>query len=142
MKVQIIETEQTYPLRHLVLRPGRPIETCYFDGDQDFDTVHIGLYEKDEIQCIVSFRKKSHEYFSEDNQYQLRGMATHPEKRGQGLGKLIIEEGLKLFKHDLIWCNARISARGFYEKFGFKSHGEVFEIPDVGPHIIMSFNIS
>jgi ribosomal protein S18 acetylase RimI-like enzyme len=36
-----------------------------------------------------------------------------------------------------LWCNARTSAIGFYEKLGMKVISEEFEIPVIGPHKVM-----
>ena len=37
----------------------------------------------------------------------------------------------------LLWCNARTSAMGFYQNVGFEKIGEEFDIPTVGPHVLM-----
>jgi hypothetical protein len=36
-----------------------------------------------------------------------------------------------------VWCNARTPAVGFYEKLGFSTIGEEFELPPIGPHYLM-----
>jgi predicted GNAT family N-acyltransferase len=36
-----------------------------------------------------------------------------------------------------IWCNARVSAMGFYRKAGWTVESEEFEIEGVGPHVRM-----
>ncbi|MFK7789853.1 MAG: hypothetical protein AB8C95_10235, partial [Phycisphaeraceae bacterium] len=36
-----------------------------------------------------------------------------------------------------LWCNARTSASGYYERLCFIQHGDLFEIPDIGPHAVM-----
>jgi len=38
---------------------------------------------------------------------------------------------------DLLWCNARTSASGFYTRLGFAVVGEAFELPGIGPHHLM-----
>ena len=43
---------------------------------------------------------------------------------------------------DRVWCNARTSAKGFYETMDFESLGDTFEIEGVGPHILMSRKIN
>ena len=35
------------------------------------------------------------------------------------------------------WCNARTSAAGYYEKIGFVIASDEFELPDIGPHVLM-----
>ena len=37
-----------------------------------------------------------------------------------------------------VWCNARLSAAGFYERVGFGRVGGVFEIAGIGPHAVMT----
>jgi hypothetical protein len=37
-----------------------------------------------------------------------------------------------------VWCNARTPARGFYERAGFAVEGEEFELPEIGPHVLMT----
>jgi len=46
-------------------------------------------------------------------------------------------EELKDRKVDLLWCDARKVALGFYEKMGFKILGDFYEIPIIGPHKLM-----
>jgi ribosomal protein S18 acetylase RimI-like enzyme len=77
--------------------------------------------------------------------YQLRGMATAPEARGLGLGRALVRECAAFTRANdaqLLWCNARSGAVGFYRKFGFEVMGGEFEIPDVGPHFRMICLIS
>jgi ribosomal protein S18 acetylase RimI-like enzyme len=72
--------------------------------------------------------------------YQLRGMATAPEARGRGLGRALVHACIAFAREDgaeLVWCNARVGAVGFYHKQGFEIVGDEFEIPDVGPHFRM-----
>jgi len=37
----------------------------------------------------------------------------------------------------MLWFNARTVAVPFYEKHGFATRGDEFEIPGVGPHYVM-----
>ena len=46
-------------------------------------------------------------------------------------------EDLKTNTTKLVWCNARTTACGFYEKLGFEKSGPEFEIPGIGKHFIM-----
>ncbi len=145
MKVEHIKTELTYPLRHLVLRQGYPIETCYFQGDDLKDTFHFALFIQNEIRCILSYYQAEHPSLKKTNSFQLRGMATHPDWQGKGLGREIIIQTLPMMKEkgaEFIWCNARVSAQGFYQKLSFQTFGEIFDIPTVGPHLVMYRSIT
>jgi predicted GNAT family N-acyltransferase len=37
----------------------------------------------------------------------------------------------------LLWCNARVPAINLYRRGGFVEHGEMWEDPDIGPHVVM-----
>ena len=51
MKVEIlsIKVSKCYPLRHKMLRKGKPLETCYFDGDNSKETFHLGALVDKEL---------------------------------------------------------------------------------------------
>jgi hypothetical protein len=43
---------------------------------------------------------------------------------------------------ELVWCNGRSSARGFYEHHGFTSVGEEFQLEPAGPHYVFVVKLS
>lgn len=144
MNVKQIDAKDTYPIRSAVLRPGLPIETCYFDGDNDELTFHLGAYIDDSLASVASFYFNRNEDFEQEYQFQLRGMATLDKYRDQGLSSALLKTAFPLIKSNhvnLLWCNARIEAIGFYEKVGFTTFGEQFNIEGVGPHIVMKKEI-
>ncbi|GAB2768055.1 GNAT family N-acetyltransferase [Salinimicrobium soli] len=124
-----------------MLRPDRPPEEVIFEGDNDDSTFHLGVYHEDQLVGIASYMKRSHPYFREDCQYQLRGMAVLPEYRGMKLAKQLLLKGEQEIKSrckdSLLWFNARESAVGFYSKFGYQTKGGSFMIPNVCMHIVM-----
>jgi len=138
--IKKIAATETYSVRLPVLRKGKPIESCHFDGDDLETTLHFGLYLDPELVGIISLFKKNNPSFSEKNQYQIRGMAVLENHRKKDFGKTLIihcEEECNNQGVDLIWFNARIEAVGFYEKMGYQKEGIPFNIPDVGKHIVM-----
>lgn len=67
-------------------------------------------------------------------------MATSESVRGLGIGRKLLEQGINECRKkggDLLWCNARTSAAGFYRKLNFAIQGEVFNIENIGPHYVM-----
>ncbi|MBG31354.1 MAG: hypothetical protein CMI31_15360 [Opitutae bacterium] len=36
-----------------------------------------------------------------------------------------------------IWCNARLAAIPLYKRLGFEEVGQPFDIPGIGPHLVM-----
>lgn len=140
MIVKQIEAKDTYNIRHKVLRKGRPIESCYFENDNDELTFHLGAYIDERLASVASFYLNRHEAFEDEYQFQLRGMATLPEFQGKGLSSALLKAAFPLIKKNhvnMLWCNARKVAKGFYERVGFESVGDEFDIPDVGPHYLM-----
>lgn len=84
--IESITAEQTLPIRQSVLRPGRPVNECNFDGDNAPQTFHLGAFIEEKLVGLASFVVDPHNYFS-GKQYRLRGMAVLPEYRGKGYGK-------------------------------------------------------
>jgi ribosomal protein S18 acetylase RimI-like enzyme len=111
------------------------------EGDDSKSTKHIGAFIDSKCVGVLSlFQTKTRE-LTEENQYQLRGMAVAPEFQGLQIGKKLVifsENELKKMNVGLLWCNARETAVQFYKKLQFEVISDVFHIPDVGPHYRMS----
>ncbi len=140
MEVKQIDAKDTFAIRNQILRPGLAVETCYFEGDNDENTFHLGAYVDDKLCSIASFYLKNHESFSDEYQYQLRGMATLEDYSGKGLSSALLRTAFPIIKRNnvhTVWCNARSGAVGFYEKVGFKKVSDEFMIEGVGPHYLM-----
>lgn len=140
MEIKKINSIDTYPVRHEVLRKGKPIETCQFKGDDDENTVHFGLYQNERLIGIISIFKEKNNLFSEINQFQIRGMAVLEEFQGKGFGAELVKEAENQcinLNADLIWFNARENAVFFYKKLDYTTIGDSFLIPDVGIHFAM-----
>jgi len=139
MIIRVISSEDTYPLRHKILRPHRPYLEIVYDTDHELDTFHIGAYINGGLVGIVSFNKDNLEDFPGAH-YRLRAMAVLPEYRKNRIGRKIVEYGISLLKEksvNLVWCKGRVNVQGYYEQIGFMSYGETFDYPDLGAHIIL-----
>ena len=146
MKVLRISAADTYPIRQQVLVPDHDLKKVKFEFDDDEDiSFHLGAFKDSQLVSVASFYYDRNTIFLDLHQYQLRGMATLPEFQGQGLSSELLNMAFPIIKQNfctLLWCNARVSAIGYYEKVGFKIHDDkVFEIEDIGPHILMYKNI-
>lgn len=144
VEVRQIVAAETIPLRHAVLRPGRPIETARFPGDELASTKHLGAFRNGELLCIASLFEAELPDEPRTAALQLRGMATDAAAQGTGLGRTLVLACADFAQQQgtqLLWCNARVSALGFYRKLGFEIVGEEFHIPDVGPHYRMKLRV-
>lgn len=138
--IKQIHYTETYPIRQVILRPERPLETCFFQGDELETTFHFGLFMEENIVGIISLFKNNSPLFSQENQYQIRGMAVLEDYQKFGFGKQLVTYSEKFLKEkniELIWFNAREVAVNFYKKSGYEIKGNAFDIPDVGLHYVM-----
>lgn len=134
--------EEILPLRSEVLRGGGPLERALLPGDTEGLGVHWGTWLGDLLVACVSL----YEVASDDGvrSTQLRGMATAPELRSQGLGGALLNVAIRDWEERAdavrpLWCNARIRAVPFYERHGFVGEGEPFVFPGVGEHLRMTY---
>jgi len=140
MDVKKVAAKDIRPLRNLVLRPNLPIETTYYDLDDDIDTFHLASIMDNTIISIGTFYPENDIELQTKNGYRLRGMATHPKFRRKSAATKLMKESFVLLKEkkcDVLWCNARLVAVEFYKSLGFKITGKIFDIPSIGPHYKM-----
>lgn len=142
--IQLISPEQTYHLRHKVLRPHQNFDAVKYADDFSADAFHVGALIDGRIVGIATFAREIHapveKIHPSKNPYRLRGMATDFDFHGQGIGAAVMHFSFAQLRErqcDLLWCNARKIAFPFYEKLDFKYIGEMFEMPDIGPHKVM-----
>jgi GNAT superfamily N-acetyltransferase len=140
IEIKFIPSKETYLVRQPVLRAGKPIESCFFDGDDLETTVHFGLYYDEVLVGVVSIFENNNEIFSDKHQMQIRGMAVLEEFQNKKLGNFLInyvEEHAKSRNIPLIWFNARETAVAFYKKLNYQIIGTPFDITGIGKHYIM-----
>lgn len=131
-------------MRQQVLRPGRPIRECFFEGDLESETFHLGYFDGEKLVGVATYVPRKNVFFDTPFQFQLRGMAVLPEYRKMKIGEKLLLMGEKILQEKksevLLWFNAREVAIDFYKKYGYKTIGEPFMIPNVCMHIVMYKN--
>lgn len=118
--IQQISPEQTYDLRHSVLWPDKPIE--YVKVENDAEGYHFGALQNGEIVAVISL-------FVQNDIGRFRKFATRPDCQGQGIGSQLLYHVMAEARRlgaTVLWCDARLSAASFYERFGFRAAGDVF----------------
>ncbi len=144
--IKFITATETLPLRSKVLRKGEPMEICHFQADGEPTTFHMGYFSSEgQVICILTCQLESMEPY-EGLGYRLRGMATHPEWQGKGIGSILLKAAINHLAHeikaDYLWCHARRVAYDFYQNLAFEFLSEEFEIPGIGPHKVMYLGLS
>lgn len=138
MNVRPIPVADTRPLRHAVLRPHESLQ--YLAGHESPDAYAVGAFDDEDRVLGVGF-------ISPDGQpgaWRVRGMATEPAARGRGAGSAVLGALVNHAREQgatCVWCNARIGARTFYERAGFRVVSEEFDIPEIGPHYVMELTL-
>ena len=138
--IKKISAQETFIVRHPVLRKGKSIETCAFEGDDLETTHHFGIFDNSSLIGIISLFLKTNPIFAENLQSQVRGMAIVESHQKKGFGEALVkhcEEHCISNEFNLIWFNARTAAVGFYKKMGYEIKGNSFDIPEVGEHYLM-----
>ncbi|WP_298392781.1 GNAT family N-acetyltransferase [Flavobacterium sp.] len=144
IEIKKISTIDTFSVRHPVLRSGKPVESCQFEGDNLETTIHFGLFVDKNLIGVVSVFRKNNSIFNVENQFQIRGMAILQNHQKKGFGEMLLkhsEEYIKKELGELIWFNARENAVAFYEKLKYIKVGNPFIIADIGFHYIMKKEI-
>ncbi|WP_449536552.1 GNAT family N-acetyltransferase [Ferdinandcohnia sp. Marseille-Q9671] len=140
LQVKKIEPEMTYDIRHRVLRPHQSLEDCMYDTDHEPGGFHIGAFYKGTLVSIASFCTEMNPDFPTKKQYRLRAMATLDAYRKLGAGRAVVRFAETIIKElgiEILWCKGRTTVQEYYEKLGFEPHGDVFDYPPIGPHIVM-----
>lgn len=125
LRADVFVVDQKCPYLDL---DGKDIYALHLLGMENNTLVaYIRLFPPSDIQNYVVFGR----------------VVTAKSARGKGHGKRLMQELLAYCKNNFpeitIECSAQLYLKKFYEDFGFKAHGEVYE--DVGiPHISMSLS--
>lgn len=136
MDLREVTAADTADLRRAVLRGGRPVA---LSGD-DQPAFHLGAYDGQLLLGTGNVRLDPAPWTDEGPAWRLRGMATAPERRGEGVGAAVLAGLLGHCRAQagrLLWCNARTPAQRFYERAGLAVVGEPWDDPDIGPHVRM-----
>lgn len=131
------EYQETLALRDRIMRKPLGLDIFQEDFSQEAKALILGAYN--EVGSgLLGVAVMSHQpegwqavdYLCVDTQLQSKGVGR----------KLLAELEATARKQGAqgIWLEARVSAKGFYEKLGYRSFGEVYEMPHAPvPHIKM-----
>lgn len=145
--VEQVPVERTRALRRAVLRPNLPDDDPYELADDHLPTtVAFGALARDgELIGVVRVAPEAPPFgATNERSWRLRGMASSPDARNIGVGSALLEACVAYVASSgggILWCNARVGARGLYERGGLQPWGVVWDEPNIGPHIVMWRNI-
>ena len=128
-------------LRQAVLRPSESLDDLAWPGDDDPRAGHFAILDGGHAVAVATIVPEPHPEAAGPGDWRLRGMATDPAHRGQGLGARLVEAAVAHATAEgasRVWCHARPAAIGLYERAGFTVESDEFEVPGAGPHRRMS----
>ncbi|HEX3841485.1 MAG TPA: GNAT family N-acetyltransferase [Acidimicrobiales bacterium] len=145
--VSRVPVARTLALRQAVLRPDQTLDEMALPEDDHPATAAFAAIDAGgEVQSVARVTLEAPPFPSDDlappgtPTWRLRGMATRPEARDQGIGSAVLQASIDYVVSQgggLLWCNARVPAIGLYRRAGFTTYGEAWVDPVIGPHIVM-----
>ena len=136
------------PLRTRVLRPHWTDRLATFPEDDT--AVHLAAHLDGAVVAVATVYPEAPpealrgeipaEAYLPGAAWRLRGMASGERVRGAGYGAAVLtgclrEIGASGGTH--LWCNARLGAAAFYRAHGLEAVGPEFDLPEIGPHVVM-----
>ena len=120
ISIEQITPELTWRLRRDVLYPNQKM--FEMEMEEDGDGTHFGAFKDDKLVGVVSL-------FQKENDFQFRKLAVDASVQNMRIGSNLLAY-ITLYAAEngggTMWCNARLSAIGFYLKTGFNQTGRLF----------------
>ncbi|GAB2538331.1 GNAT family N-acetyltransferase [Rufibacter soli] len=119
--IQTISADQTWLIRQAVMWPTHPLSFVQLPNDEQ--GLHFGALLNHRVVSVVSL-------FTEGGQAQFRKFATLQEFQGRGYGRALLKHVFAIAAANQnvssVWCHARSSAQGFYQRMGMHPEGANF----------------
>ena len=99
------------------------------DSDDDPTGRHCGVLVDGEVVAVCSMFNEPSPIVAATPAWRIRGMATLPDHQSHGYGGMLLESFVDWVAANgggLMWANLRLAAIPFYERHGFRPHGEPF----------------
>ena len=120
IRIEQVVAPRTWNIRQRILYPEGSLRDVQID--EDFEGTHFAAYHDNEIIGVISV-------FRHGELFQFRKFAVLEDYQQKGIGSqllLAVFEFCRRFDAAGIWCNSRIQAKTFYEKFGMQQVGDPF----------------
>jgi ribosomal protein S18 acetylase RimI-like enzyme len=136
VRVEEVPAAVTHDLRWRVLRNRRAGAAVAFPEDARPGAFHLAVCDAgDDVLAVASFSAEPTPHRPGRAAVHLRGMAVDEPYQRHGLGRLLVTTAVERLRSqavEVLWCNARDSAAGFYDRLGFEVVGEGFVLPESG----------
>jgi len=137
LSVRPVPIERTRELRQAILRPHQTLSEL---AQQEVPgTFAVGAFRGARLVAVGMITPGD-----PPDGWRVRGMATLPARRGRGAGTAVLGRLLEHARERgarAVWCYVRTPARRLYERAGFVVDSEEFELPEIGPHLVMRLTL-
>ncbi len=137
----LLEAKDCLPLRQEVLRPGLPPEESVYPQDADERSTHYGVRQRKKTLGVISMLHDPRGDIGSE-MWRIRGMAVLPDHQRQGHGSTLLKtiQAIVTKRGGGLWANVRTGVADYYAQHGFQAEGEEFELPGIGPHVVMTWH--
>ena len=135
LTVRVIDGAQGRELRRTVLRPHLAPD-AFLPGDDKPSAIHLAAFAGSSLVSTCLIFQEPCSWQPGRPAWRLRSMATDPAARGTGAGRAVLAaaaDSARDHHAELLWCEAREAAVGFYQRCGWQLHGERFD-KELDPH--------
>ena len=127
------EYHQMVDLRYHLLRKPLGLDFTKEELEREKNDILIGCVEEDKLEACCILTQTA------PKTVRLRQMAVSPVLQGKGIGRVLMSFAENIARdrgYHRLTMHARKTAVGFYEKLGYKIHGEEFQEVTI-PHFEM-----
>ncbi|MFO7548760.1 MAG: GNAT family N-acetyltransferase [Acidimicrobiia bacterium] len=138
--IRPVEAAETRELRRQILRPHQTTDELVVPGEDHPDAGWFGVVKDGELVGSAGVFPEPSPDAPEAPAWRLRAMAVDESVRGSGLGAWLLaacQDHVDAHGGGRVWASVRVPAAGFYERHGFVAVSEVWEEPEIGPHVRM-----
>lgn len=135
MEIRPITADETHRVRRQLLYAQDERAEVSYPGDVDARAIHLGVFVGVSLVGVASFIPQ--DLPSRTGGMRIRGVAVQPAIARQGVGRKLLEQGMSLCVEQgaaYVWCNARESSIPFFQRLGFKSISDLFDVEATGLH--------
>lgn len=122
LSISAITPHDTYSIRKAILWPDGPEHMILLADDDLASSQHFGLFDGALHIGVISL-------FTQGDEMQFRKLAVLADCQSKGAGSALIRHTIDVARTQNItklWCNARVNAAAFYNRFGFDFEPETF----------------
>lgn len=135
MEIQPVTAEETHRVRRQLLYAQDERADVSYPGDVDARAVHLGVFIGVSLVGVASFIPQ--DLPSRSGGMRIRGVAVQPAVARGGIGRRLLEEGMRVCGEQgaaYVWCNARESSIPFFQRLGFTTISDLFDVEATGLH--------